>query len=148
LEYTRPDHPMTRYNDRTVVRAFADHNVEVYDYLVERGVLFSDLAPVNLAAEGSTIRRRLGMNKTSDDLNDTINNTAGSGLIRPLEKAARAKGVDIRLQHRMVRIVREQPTAGRVLGVVATNLANNKAVNIRARRAVIACTGGAMSNVV
>jgi urocanate reductase len=148
LEYTRPDHPMTRYNDRTVVRAFADHNVEVYDYLVERGVLFSDLAPVNLAAEGSTIRRRIGMNKTSDDLNDTINNTAGSGLIRPLEKAARAKGVDIRLQHRMVRIVREQPTAGRVLGVVATNLANNKAVNIRARRAVIACTGGAMSNVV
>jgi succinate dehydrogenase/fumarate reductase flavoprotein subunit len=148
LEYTRPDHPMTRYNDREVIRSFADHNVEVYDYLVERGVLFGEMAPVNLAAEGSTIPRRIAMRKTSEDFADTINNTAGSGLIRPLEKAARAKGVDIRLKHRMVRIVREQPTSGRVIGVVATNLDTKKDVTIRARRAVIACTGGSMSNVV
>src|SRR5712671_2646879 len=33
LELTNPDHPMTRYNDREVVRSWADHNVEVFDFL-------------------------------------------------------------------------------------------------------------------
>lgn len=148
LEYTRPDHPMTRYNDREVVRSYADHSVEVYDFLVERGVKFRDAAPVNLPAEGSRIARRIPMQLNSSDWNDTINNVAGSGLMRPLEKVAREKGVDILLQHRMVRIVREQPTAGRVIGIVATDLKTNRPVNIRARRAVIACTGGSASNVV
>jgi succinate dehydrogenase/fumarate reductase flavoprotein subunit len=148
LEYTRPDHPMTRYNDRDMIRAFADHNVEVYDYMVSKGVMFADEKPANALGEGSTIPRRIRMLRSSDDYNDTINNTAGSGLIRPLEKAARSTGVEILLKHRMVRIVREQPVAGRVIGIVVTNLANNRTVNIRARRAVIACTGGSSSNLV
>src|SRR5690606_34615111 len=80
--------------------------------------------------------------------NETINNTNGSGLIRPLERVAREAGVEILLQHRMVRIVREQPTAGRVLGIVTTNLATGETVNIRATRGLIACTGGSNSNVV
>ena len=148
LEYTRPDHPMTRYNDRELVRSFADHNVEVYDYLVDKGVMFTSAPPSNHPAEGSTIARRIGMNRSSDDFKDTINNTAGSGLIRPLERAARAAGVSILLQHRMVRIVREDPAAGRVMGIVATDLASNKTVAIRARRALISCTGGSSSNLV
>lgn len=148
LEYTRPDHPMTRYNDREIVRSFADHNVEVYDYLLSKGVMFSQNKPVNSPAEGSTIPRRIGMNRSSDDFKDTINNTAGSGLVRPLERAARAAGVSILLQHRMIRIVREEPVSGRIIGIVATDLAKNRQVNIRARRALISCTGGSSSNLV
>ena len=34
LENTRPDHTHTRYADRKVVRAFADHNVEAFEFLV------------------------------------------------------------------------------------------------------------------
>jgi len=36
------------------------------------------------------------------------NGTAGSGLMRALEKSARAKGVEILLDHKMTRIVRER----------------------------------------
>jgi urocanate reductase len=147
LEYTRPNHPMTRYNDRAVVRSFADHNVEVFDYMVAKGVMFGDGRPANLAAEGSVIPRRIAMRVYSDNFAETINGTAGSGLIRPLENAARANGCEILLEHRMVRIIREQPTEGRVIGIVATDLKTNRPVNIRARQAVIACTGGSMSNV-
>jgi succinate dehydrogenase/fumarate reductase flavoprotein subunit len=148
LDNTRGDHPMTRFNDREVVRSFADHNVEVFDFLVSKGVLFRDAAPGNLPAEGNLTPRRTGMMPSSNDIKDNINNTAGSGIVRPLERAARAAGVDILLQHRMVRIVREQPSSGRVLGIVATDLANNRTVHIAARRGVIACTGGSNSNVV
>jgi len=148
LEYTRPDHAMTRFNDRDIVRAFADHNVEAYEFLIANGVVFRDAMPRNSLGDGSTIPRRISTEVSSGDFADTINGAPGSGLMRPLEKAARAKGVRILLEHRMVRIVREQPTAGRVIGIVATDLKTNRSVNIRARRGVIACTGGSNSNLV
>jgi succinate dehydrogenase/fumarate reductase flavoprotein subunit len=147
LENTRPDHPMTRYNDRKVVRAFADHNLEVFDFLVDNGVKFADAKPpALLGAEGLFTPRRHPIPRWSDDLKETINGSGGSGLMRALEKSARAKGVQILLQHRMTRIVRENPTSGRVLGISVTNLRDKTTVNIRARRAVIACTGGSSSN--
>ena len=146
LENTRPDHVHTRYNDRVVVRAFADHNVEAFEFLVENGVQFVDARPHRVPAEGAFTFRRQTAVPWSQDLKETINNTAGSGLMRALERSARAKGVEILLQHRMTRIVREEPLAGRVLGIAGTNLDGGSAVNIRARQAVIACTGGSSSN--
>jgi hypothetical protein len=85
--------------------------MEVFDFLVSKGVVFRDAAPGNLPAEGNLTPRRTGMMPSFNDIKDNINNTAGSGIIRPLERAARAAGVDILLQHRMV-IVREHPTLG------------------------------------
>jgi hypothetical protein len=148
LENTRPDHVHTRYNDRKVVRAFADHNVEVFDFLEANGVQFIEARPTVVPAEGHLTPRRVNTSVSSDDLRDSINGTPGSGLMRALERSARAKGVEILLEHRMTRIVREQPIAGRVLGVVVTNLRTKQTINIRARQAVIACTGGSSSNVV
>jgi hypothetical protein len=110
--------------------------MEVFDFLVSKGVVFRDAAPGNLPAEGNLTPRRTGMMPSFNDIKDNINNTAGSGIIRPLERAARAAGVDILLQHRMVRIVREHPTSGRVLGIVARDLARDRVVNIAARRGV------------
>ena len=146
LENTRPDHRMTRYNDRAIVRAFADHNLEVYEFLKENGVPFIERRPAYLASEGTFTPRRHPVSPWSEDINETINRSGGSGLMRALEQSARAKGVEILLEHRMAKIVREDPTSGRVLGVTVTNLKDNTAVHIRARRAVIACTGGSSSN--
>lgn len=151
LDNTKPDYPFTRYNDRDIIRAFADHNVEVFDFLVSNGVKFSDRKPVGapgVGSDGTFVPRRHAVPRWSDDLNETINGQGGSGLMRALEKSARAKGAEILLQHRMTSIVREQPTSGRVIGITTTNLATNTTVNIRARQAVIACTGGSSSNVV
>ncbi len=148
LENTRPDHTHTRYADRNVVRAFADHNVEVLEFLVTNGVKFADVRPHRVPAEGVVTFRRQTTIPWSQDLKETINNTAGSGLMRALEKSARAKGVEILLKHRMTRIIREEPTSGRVLGIAVTNLETNNTMNIRARQAVVACTGGSSSNLV
>ena len=148
LENTRPEHTHTRYADRKVVRAFADHNVEVFDFLEANGVIFIDAKPNNVPAEGANTLRRFTTRRWSDDLKETINGTAGSGLMRGLEKSARAKGIEILLEHRMTKIIREQPTSGRVLGVSVTNLRNKSVINIRARQAVVACTGGSSSNLV
>src|SRR5580698_1880597 len=37
--------PDYRYNDREIIRAFADHSAETYDWLVAHGVVFVDKAP-------------------------------------------------------------------------------------------------------
>ena len=37
--------PDYRYNDREIVRAFADNNVATYDWLLAHGVMFADKAP-------------------------------------------------------------------------------------------------------
>ena len=148
LENTDPSHPLTRYNDREVVRAFADHNVEAFDFLIAKGVTFRDTKPVNILIEGPRTPRRQSTARWSDDIKDTINGAQGSGLMRALEKSARASGVEILLQHEMTRIVREHPTSGRVLGLAVRNLKDNTTVNIRARKGVIACTGGSSSNLV
>jgi hypothetical protein len=148
LENTRPEHTHTRYADRKVVRAFADHNVEVFDFLETNGVIFIDAKPMNVPAEGANTLRRFTTRRWSDNLKETINGTAGSGLMRALEQSARAKGIEILLEHRMTKIIREQPTSGRVLGVSVTNLRDKRVINIRARQAVVACTGGSSSNLV
>jgi hypothetical protein len=148
LEGTRPDHVHTRYADREVVRAFADHNVEAYDFLIANGVEFVDAKPSIVPAEGAITLRRQTTRPWSDDLKETINGTAGSGLMRALEKSARAKGVEILLEHRMTKIIRERPSAGRVLGIEVRNLKTNQTFSIKARQAVIACTGGSSSNLV
>ena len=69
----------------------------------------------------------------------------GSGLVRALEKSARAKGAEVLLRHKMTSIVREGPSAGRVLGITATH--DGRTVNIAANKGVLVATGGSTSNV-
>lgn len=148
LEMTRPEHATTRYSDRALVRAFANVSVEAFEFLVENGVQFLPGRPDVEVEDGTATPCKIVVRPWSEDLRETINGSGGSGLVRALEKSARAKGVKILLQHRMVRIVREAPLSGRVLGVVATDLQTNRPVGIRATKAVIGCTGGSSSNVV
>jgi len=148
--------PDYRYNDKEVIRAFADESAKTYEWLVEHGVTFVEKAPDTLGGHacGNSAPREnhaaplgytLVQNGGPLPADKAATSSSGVGLIRPLEASARKLGVQILLQHKMTGIVRENPNSGRVLGISATN--QGKAVNIRARKGVIIGTGGHSSNV-
>jgi succinate dehydrogenase/fumarate reductase flavoprotein subunit len=110
---------------------------------LDNGVKFEEVMPT--LVNGGTVPRLFRTQVFSDDLKETINGSPGSGLVRALEKSARAKGVQILLRHNLTRIVRENPSSGRVHGITAT--VDDKPVNIQARKGVIIATGGFTSNV-
>jgi succinate dehydrogenase/fumarate reductase flavoprotein subunit len=148
--------PDYRYNDREIVRAFADNNVATFEWLVAHGVIFVDKAPDARGgiSVGNSVPRVMHCAimdwpavQTGAPLDPAIRATtsSGNGLMRPLEVAARKAGVEILLGHRMTAIHRESPASGRVLGIGVT--ANGAAANIRALRGVIIATGGSTGNV-
>jgi succinate dehydrogenase/fumarate reductase flavoprotein subunit len=146
--------PPYRYNDREIIRAFADNSVAAFDFLLAHGVKVIDRMPNKVGHEiGVSALRTLqidvadwamvhtGGPAAPDD--DEIR--AGAGLIRPLEAAAQKAGVAVLLGHRMTAIHREAPRSGRVTGITVEH--NGDATNIRARKAVIVATGGSTGNV-
>jgi succinate dehydrogenase/fumarate reductase flavoprotein subunit len=146
--------PDYRYNDREIIRAFADHSAATYDWLVAHGVVFVDKAPdaAGGRAVGNSVPRENHvavmdwlMVQTGQPADPAVRATlsSGNGLMQPLEQAARKAGVEILLQHRMVSLVRED--AGRVLGVAVE--VNGLRLAIGARKAVILGTGGSTGNV-
>ena len=143
LDHTNHRNPEFRHADRDLVRAWADENVATFEFLIENGVVFNDEPPS--VVNGGSVPRLFVTKRFSDDLNETMNGRAGSGLVRHLEASARAKGVTFLLRHKLTRILREGPSTGRVLGITATF--EGKDVNIQARKGVILATGGHTSNV-
>jgi succinate dehydrogenase/fumarate reductase flavoprotein subunit len=146
--------PPYRYNDREVIRAFADNSVPAFEFLLAHGVKVIDRMPNNIGHEiGISVLRTMQIDVCdwpmvhtggpADPTDPEIR--AGAGLIRPLEAAAKKAGVDILLDHRMTTIHRETPRDGRVTGVAVAH--NGKTLNIRARKAVIVATGGSTGNV-
>jgi succinate dehydrogenase/fumarate reductase flavoprotein subunit len=148
--------PDYRYNDRELVRAFADENVSTYDWLLAHGVAFADKAPD--AFGGTSVGNSVPREMHAVPMHWTIAQTGkpepaasaatrstGNGLMRPLEAAARAAGVTILLEHRMTAIHRESPGEGRVAGIEVVH--KGRVLGIRARKAVIVATGGHTGNV-
>ena len=80
-----------------------------------------------------------------DEIYIYVPTRTGSGLVRSLERNARANGAEILLRHRMTSIIRETSTSGRVLGITAE--AEGRTINIRATKGVLIATGGHSSNV-
>jgi hypothetical protein len=148
--------PDYRYNDKEVIRAFADESANTYEWLVAHGVVFVDKAP-DIAgghACGNSAPREHHTAPMSWPVvqfggpvspEKASTSSLGVGLIRPLEAAAKKAGVQILLAHKMTGLVRENPNSGKVIGISATN--KGKAVNIRAKKGVILGTGGHSSNV-
>jgi succinate dehydrogenase/fumarate reductase flavoprotein subunit len=145
-----------RFNDREIIRAFADNCAPTFEFLVQHGVKFVNDKPDGRAgsAHGNSVPRQMHVwagdwpqvqtgQPTPDSARATTSN--GNGLMRPLEAAARKAGVEILLEHRMTALYREQPKSGRVLGVAVTS--NGRALNVRAKKAVIVATGGSSGNV-
>jgi succinate dehydrogenase/fumarate reductase flavoprotein subunit len=147
--------PDYRYNDREIIRAFADNSVPTFEWLVAQGVTFFPIAPDvrGANATGNSAPRENHASPMAWPLIQTgapvstADQTASSGIgvVRPLEASARKRGVPILLQHRMTSLIREQPSTGRVLGIRATN--EGKTLHIRAKKGVVIATGGSSSNV-
>jgi succinate dehydrogenase/fumarate reductase flavoprotein subunit len=148
--------PDYRYNDREIIRAFADNSVATFDFLVAHGVIFVDTPPDNFGAgsAGNSLPREnhaavmdwpMVQTGKPADAAAQATTSSGNGLIRPLEAAARKAGVEILLEHRMTALHRQSPNAGRVLGIAVDN--NGRTLNIRARKAVVVATGGSSTNV-
>ena len=143
LDHTNHRVATFRHADRDLVRVWADENVASMEFLIENGVIFED-APPELVNDG-TVPRLFRTRPFSDDLRETINGRSGSGLVRHLERSARAKGVTFLLEHRLTGIMRECPSSGRVLGVAAKM--SDGEVTIRSRKGVVLATGGHTANV-
>ena len=148
-DWTLQDHPMNRYNDREIVRTYVDNCIATFDFLTENGV---DWLPLGRASRLDSVPRRPSPRQWPIASEVIVPTQRGSGLMRPLERSARAKGVEILLSHRMTSFVREGPTSGRVLGVTAMEVdewyePTGRTVAIEARNGVIFATGGHSSNV-
>ena len=145
LDWIRHDHMQSRYSDRDLVRAFADENAATYEFLIENGVKFQDhLVGPTQASRVRRQQRTIQWPIASERVTHHPTRV-GSGLVRALEKSARAQGAEVLLRHKMQSIVRESPSSGRVLGITATH--DGRTVNIRADKGVLLATGGSTSNV-
>ncbi|HVP80465.1 MAG TPA: FAD-dependent oxidoreductase [Thermodesulfobacteriota bacterium] len=148
--------PDYRYNDKEIIRAFADNSAPSFEWLVAHGVVFVDKAPDTFGgiSVGNSVPREMhsaAMNwpavQTGKPLDPTVQATtsSGNGLMRPLEVAAKKAGVQILLEHKMASIYRQTPNSGRVLGISVDNKGTK--LNLRAKKAVIIATGGSTGNV-
>jgi len=109
--------------DPDLWRALADNQLETYYWCQQIGMGFGkDL----FAPPGHRIKRGIWKK--------------GAEMTRTLEKAAKEKGVEIKLTHRATRLIIDAPTR-RVLGLRATDK-DKKEQNFRAKKAVILATGG------
>jgi succinate dehydrogenase/fumarate reductase flavoprotein subunit len=147
--------PDYRYNDREIIRAFADWSAPTYEWLLEQGVIFIDQPIDNRGAHGTGnsapreahlaamdwVQYQTGKAQPPDRGPTT---SSGIGLVRPLEARARQMGVRILLKHKMTSLVRDG-AEGRVIGLRCTH--DGRDLAIRARKAVILGTGGSTSNV-
>src|SRR5258705_4962691 len=164
--------PDFRYNDRAIMRAFADHCAITFEFLLENGVVFADKAPDNQGASttgNSAPRENHGIWTEGAGL-ESPNAANGTAIMRPLEVSARKQGVRLLLNYKMTGIVREPSTdtsAGPVIGITAQynprimpgastllksflsegNIDSTQpAMALRARKAVIVATGGSTSH--
>jgi len=145
-----------RFNDRDIVRAFADNNVFAYDFLVSHGLTWTKPEPdaAGGTSVGNSVPRTMHTAVMAWPQIQTGKVVAperqkrtygGIGIVRPLEAAARKAGVQILLEHRMTSIIRDNNNQGRVAGIAVES--KGAKLQIRARKGVIICTGGSSSNV-
>ena len=165
--------PDYRYNDRALMRAFADHCAPTFEFLLANGVEFTDKAPDNHGASttGNSAPRENHSFWTKGAGLESPNAAAGTGVIRPLEASARAKGVRFLLNYKMTRLMRAASIGqipGRVIGLTAQytprimpgattplqgfrsegNIESfQETVKLRARKGVIIATGGSTSDI-
>lgn len=152
-DWIRHDSPLGRYNDRELVWAHANASVETFEFVTAAGIEWIDLTQSRI----DSVPRRNWAKEWADPAGVVVPGQGGSGLMRPLEAAARERGVEILLQHRMTKLHRAQADPGEekrapVVGLTAARVdeyfrPTGQSVRIRARQAVILATGGHSMNV-
>ena len=148
--------PDYRYNDKEIIRAFADNAAATFEWLIAHGVTFIDRPPDGSGgiSVGNSAPREVHAAAMAWPLVQTGkavkpsqqgHTSSGVGLIRPLEATARKLGVSILLEHKMTSLIREQSASGRVVGVTVEG--KGTTLRIHAKKAVILATGGSTGNV-
>ncbi len=138
-DWLRHEPLVTRYADRELARVYADLSAETFEWMIENGVQFEDEVAGGDSRNGRTLQWPV-----YEELITSYPTRRGSGLLRALEKSARAKGARILLLHKMQDLIQD-PESGRVLGFTALHEGNT--LHIRGTRGVILATGGHSSNV-
>jgi urocanate reductase len=138
-----------RYNDRDLVRTFADECVPTFQFLLDNGVTFIE-KPLETPDAASVARVFVTHEwHIPGEVIAPRRNRNGSGLVRRMAESARNKGVQILLEHKMTEIVRDGSTGaqglGRVRGIRARAGGND--ITIEARKGVVIATGGHTGNV-
>src|SRR5437879_6229748 len=119
-DWTRHDHPASRYSDRDIVRKFADENAATFEFLLAHGVQFTGReeagggASTNAGRTYQTVEWHIPSQVFAPHRGRN-----GSGLVRRLEESARKAGVQILRKHSMAKISREHPISGPVLRIAA-----------------------------
>jgi succinate dehydrogenase/fumarate reductase flavoprotein subunit len=165
--------PDFRYNDRAVMRAFADHCATAFEFLLANGVEFADKAPDNQGASttGNSAPRENHAIWSKGAGLESPNAANGTSVIRPLEASARAKGVKFLLNYKMTGLIRapsSKKNPGHVIGIDAQynphimpgaaaplksfrsegNIDSTQpTMKLHARKAVVVATGGSTSDV-
>ena len=132
-----------RRHDPAVLRAWCDYSPIAFAWLEEHGVKFSDeLSPLDMGSLANRIEynHRITWDQPTKN-NPTAKGTwnSGAGLLLPLQAIATEKGVEILLEHKMTKIIREGGMAGRALGVEVE--AGGEKLYFKARKGVILGTG-------
>ena len=145
-DWSRPEKPMGRFSDRELVRTYADNNLDLFDWLEKHGIKWEGYR----GAPDRLDRTRTRLNVVPWP-NEVTKPARGSGFVRPLAKTARQMGIEILLQHQMTKIHRENPLAGRVIGITAIEVDDwykpkTRTMNIRARKGIVVATGGSAGN--
>jgi succinate dehydrogenase/fumarate reductase flavoprotein subunit len=135
--------PSDKRDDLALLRVFCDANPGTLDWLEQHGVRFMEtLMPWAGSGQPASYHYILWDKEApgAPALKSAEATAAGAGLIKPLESFAKAKGVEILLEHKMTRIIREGGMTGRVLGVEVR--AGGRNAYFKAKKALILGTGG------
>jgi succinate dehydrogenase/fumarate reductase flavoprotein subunit len=161
-----------RFNDRRIVRTFAENCAQTFEWLIANGVIFLDREPepqeTNGRAAGTSAKRTVHVRSEQIVNSENPTGAVGAGLVRPLETSARKLGARFLLNYSMTEILRQDGYPWRVVGVVVQytprtlpdsgkslssymqegNLhIHEPQVVINANKAVVIATGGHSSNV-
>ena len=112
-DWTRHDHPASRYSDRDIVRKFADENAATFEFLLAHGVQFTGReeggggASTNAGRTYQTVEWHI-----PSQLVAPHRGRNGSGLVRRLEESACKSGVEILREHSMTKHFPREPSVG------------------------------------
>ena len=137
IDHTTNQTGQSIYNDRDYVRSVADHMVEAYEYIQDKGVIVRDVEPIKQGddytqggTDPETVPRWTFTDQATEDWvsyadylspsqDGALIDRCGIGLTRPLERSAREAGAQFLMNYHMDKIYREGNLSGRVLGVQA-----------------------------
>jgi succinate dehydrogenase/fumarate reductase flavoprotein subunit len=153
-------------NDAALVRIFVEQSLDAYNWLTNLGfthngiAVYHSLGPNPMPENPQAMRLNMfwntpfvngewqgpytkGRQHTGGKYLDYLNGEAG---VMCLTDHAKKRGAEILTQMEVMEIIRKGGLSGDVLGVKVKDIASNKEIFIRARRAVVLATGGFTAN--